>query len=137
MYKTGMKNFNDDNFCFVCGTDNPHGLKLSFVYDKKNDETISKATFARHFQGWKDVLHGGIISTVLDEILIKAAAHKGFNCVTAELNVKFRKPALTNTEYVIKGKIKEIRNKIVFAEGYVMSANNKTIASANGKLFII
>ncbi len=137
MYKTGMKNFNDDNFCFVCGTDNPHGLKLSFGYDEKNDETISKATFQSHFQGWKDVLHGGIISTVLDEILIKAAKQKGFDCVTAELLVKFKKPALTNTEYVIKGKIKEIRKKIVFAQGCVMSANNKTIASANGKLFII
>ena len=79
-----MKDFNDDNFCFVCGSNNPHGLKLSFTYNEKNDETISKAIFPRHLQGWKDVLHGGIISTVLDEILIKAARHKGFDCVTAE-----------------------------------------------------
>ena len=132
-----MKNFNDDNFCFVCGTDNPHGLKLSFRYDEKNDETISKAIFPRHFQGWKDVLHGGIISTVLDEILIKAARHKGLDCVTVELNVKFKKPALINTEYMIKGKIKEIKRKIVFAEGLIMSIDNTVVAAANGKLFII
>ncbi len=132
-----MKDFNDDNFCFVCGSNNPHGLKLAFTYDEKNNETISKAVFPRHFQGWKDVLHGGIISMVLDEILIKAARHKGFDCVTVELNVKFKKPAITNTEYMIKGRIKEIKKKIVFAEGSIMSADNKVVATANGKLFII
>lgn len=132
-----MKGFIDDNFCFVCGTDNPHGLKLSFTCDNDKGEIISKVTFSRRFQGWKNVLHGGIISTVLDEIMVKAAEHKGLKCVTAELKVKFKKPALINTEYVIKGKIKEIRKKLIFAEGSVISTDNKIIAYADGKLIVI
>ncbi len=132
-----MKDFSDDNFCFVCGTDNPQGLKLAFTYDDKNDQVISKAVFPRHFQGWKQVLHGGIISTVLDEIMIKAAHQKGFKCVTAEITVKFKKPALTDTPYVIKGKVDETRGKMVFTEGTIMSEDNRTIASASGKLFML
>jgi uncharacterized protein (TIGR00369 family) len=132
-----MKDFNDDNFCFVCGTDNPNGLKLSFHHDEDTGETISKAVFPRHFQGWQDVLHGGIISTVLDEIMVKAAAKEGLRCVTAELNVKFKKPALTETEYLIKGKIKERRKRIIIAEGSIISDDNKVIADAESKLFLV
>jgi uncharacterized protein (TIGR00369 family) len=132
-----MKDFSDDNFCFVCGTDNPRGLKLAFTYDDKNDEVISNAVFPRHFQGWKEVLHGGIISTVLDEIMIKAAHQKGFKCVTAEITVKFKKPAFTNTPYLIKGKVNETREKMIFTQGIVISADDTIIASASGKLFVL
>ena len=132
-----MKDFNDDNYCFVCGTANPNGLKLSFHHDENTGETISRAVFPRHFQGWQDVLHGGIVSTVLDEVMVKAAAKEGLRCVTAELNVKFKKPALTETEYLIKGKIKEINRRIVTAEGSIISADNKLIASAESKLFLV
>lgn len=132
-----MKDFSDDNFCFVCGSDNHRGLKLTFTYDEKNDEVISKAVFPRHFQGWREVLHGGIISTVLDEIMIKAAHQKGFKCVTAEITVKFKKPALTDTPYLIKGKVNETRKKMVLTEGTIMSEDNRTIASASGKLFVL
>ncbi|MCP5104181.1 MAG: PaaI family thioesterase [bacterium] len=132
-----MKDFNDDNFCFVCGTGNPNGLRLSFTYNEGTGDVVSETVFPRHFQGWEGVLHGGIISMVLDEIMIKAAEHKGLKCVTAELNVKFKKPALTNTPYVIRGKINEIKRKLALAEGAVTDADKKVIATASSKLFIL
>jgi len=132
-----MEQFNDDNYCFVCGTQNPVGLKLNFHYDEKNDEMISNTTFPRHFQGWQGVLHGGLISTVLDETMIKAAAQKGLKCVTAELNIKFKKPALLKKEFTIKGKVKEIRRRIVLSEGSVVDSDGVTIAAANGKFITI
>lgn len=132
-----MEQFTDDNYCFVCGNQNPVGLKLNFHYDENNDEMVSNTVFPRHFQGWHGVLHGGLISTVLDEIMIKAAAQKGLKCVTAELNIKFKKPALLKKEFTIKGKVNEIRKRIVFAEGVVKNADGTTIAAANGKFITI
>lgn len=132
-----MKQFNDDNYCFVCGTQNPVGLKLNFRYDEKNDEMVSNTVFPRHFQGWQGVLHGGLISTVLDEIMIKAAAHKGLKCVTAELNVRFKKPALLEKEFTIKGKVNEIKRRMVLTEGRVVDSDGVTIATANGKFITI
>ena len=132
-----MEQFNDDNYCFVCGTQNPVGLKLNFRYDEKNEEMVSNTSFLRHFQGWQGVLHGGLISTVLDEIMIKAAAQKGLKCVTAELNIKFKKPALLKKEFIIKGKVNEIRRRIVFTEGSVVDSDGTTIAAANGKFITI
>jgi uncharacterized protein (TIGR00369 family) len=132
-----MEKFNDDNYCFVCGNQNPVGLKLNFHYDEKNDEMVSNTAFPRHFQGWQGVLHGGLISTVLDEIMIKAAAQKGLKCVTAELNIKFKKPALLKKEFTIKGKVSEIRRRIVLTEGSVVDSDGTTIAAANGKFITI
>lgn len=139
VYKSKMKNFNDNNCCFACGSANPHGLKLSFSYNDETGEVTSNAVFARHFQGWQNVLHGGIVSTVLDEIMVKAAAYKGFKCVTAVLNVEFKNPAFVEQPYIIKGKVNGNRGKIVFVEGAIIDAGtgNKIIASGTGKLFIL
>lgn len=132
-----MEQFNDDNYCFVCGTKNPMGLKLNFHYDEKNDEVVSNTVFPRHFQGWQGVLHGGLISTVLDEIMIKAVAQKGLKCVTAELNIKFKKPALLKKGFSIKGKVIEIRRRIALTEGWVVDSDDTTIATAHGKFISI
>lgn len=139
MLKSGMKDFNDNNYCFACGSANPQGLKLSFSYNDESGEAISATVFSRHFQGWENMLHGGIISTVLDEIMVKAAAYKGFKCVTAALNVEFKNPAFIDKPYIIKGKVIGTRGKIVFTEGIIQDAiaENKIIATSTGKLFIL
>lgn len=134
-----MKDFNDNNYCFACGRDNPQGIKLTFSYDDETGETISTTVFSRYFQGWENILHGGIISTVLDEIMVKAASFNGFKCVTAALNVEFKNPAFIDKPYIIKGKVKGTRGKIVFTEGIIhdATAENKIIATGTGKLFIL
>jgi uncharacterized protein (TIGR00369 family) len=132
-----MDQFNDDNYCFVCGIQNPIGLKLDFYYDENYDEIVSNAVFPRHFQGWQGVLHGGLVSTVLDEIMIKAAIQKGFKCVTGELNIKFKRPALLKNEFTIKGKVIETRRRMILTEGCVMDADDTIIATATGKLITV
>lgn len=132
-----MKGFEDDNYCFVCGNRNSHGLKLTFTTDEDTGEVISKAVFSRRFQGWKGVLHGGIISTVLDEIMIKAADKKGLRCVTAELTIKFKKPAFTDTQYLLKGSVTDVKKKLALTEGAILSPDNEIIATATGKMFIL
>jgi uncharacterized protein (TIGR00369 family) len=132
-----MNRYYDDDFCFACGFKNPQGLKLKFIFDEKNDQLVSKTTFSKYFQGWKNVLHGGIISTVLDEIMVKATSQKGYQCVTAELNVRFKRPALLNGEYTITGKVTEVRNKIILTEGCITNGRHHIFASATGKYFIL
>jgi uncharacterized protein (TIGR00369 family) len=132
-----QKSYTDDNYCFVCGTANPHGLKLKFHYDEKNDEMVSHTVFSRHFQGWEGVLHGGLISTVMDEIMIKAAAQKGFKCVTAELNIRFKKPALLKKEFTIIGKVVETGRRLIRTEGKIIDSDGIIVASANGKFVVV
>jgi uncharacterized protein (TIGR00369 family) len=132
-----MQQFNDDNYCFACGVQNPVGLKLAFHYHEETGEMISQAVFPRHFQGWQGVLHGGLISTALDEVMVKAAAQKGLKCVTAELNVRFKNPAFLTKDFTIKGKITGIRKRVILGEGCVTDSDNTLIATANGKFITI
>ena len=130
-----MENFSDNNLCFVCGTGNPQGLKLTVQYNKELDQVECEVRFPTHLQGWQGVVHGGLVSTVLDEIMIKAAAEKKLKCVTGEINVKFKKPTLTDKTYLIRGKVVEIRKRLIFTEGFLSDSDGKIMAAAKGKLF--
>lgn len=132
-----MKTFNDDDYCFACGTQNPQGLKLDFEVDETGNEVFAHTDFARHFQGWKDVLHGGLLSTVLDEVMIKAAFHRGYKCVTVELNVRFRKPARMEKTFTIRGKVTDANKRLVFGEGAVIDSDGVTVATATGKFMTV
>jgi uncharacterized protein (TIGR00369 family) len=130
-----MKDFNDDQHCFVCGKKNPAGLKIEFRENLKNKEVEADVLFPAHLQGWQDTVHGGLLATVLDETMIKAAAAAGIKCVTAEITVKYKKPASTGKTYLVHGKVQETRGRIVTAESRICDASGQIIAQATGKLF--
>ena len=132
-----MNKFSDDNLCFVCGENNPHGLQFQFEYLDKLDQVSVEINFPEKYQGWQGVVHGGLISTVLDEVMVKATGFRNLICVTAELLVKFKKPAFTNTPYRATGTILEIKRKLVFTEGFLLDRENNIIASARGKFFVV
>lgn len=132
-----MSKLKDDNYCFVCGKDNPRGLRLSFDFDEESGDVICRTSFPKHLQGWRDVLHGGIISTVLDEIMAKAVGQRGFKGVTAELNVRFKQPAITETEYEIRGRVKELKKRLVFTEAEILDEKQKPVAAATAKFIVL
>jgi acyl-coenzyme A thioesterase PaaI-like protein len=76
--------------CFVCGTHNPHGLHLRFR--REGAAVVTEFIPQPHHAGFRDIVHGGILATVLDEAMFWAAAcaAKRF-CLAAELNVRFLK----------------------------------------------
>lgn len=74
--------------CFACGTDNPIGLHLSFY--RIGDAVCSTITLAKHYQGWEDIVHGGIISTLLDEVMSWAVmVSKKTYLVTRKMDIKY------------------------------------------------
>ncbi|MFO0752528.1 MAG: PaaI family thioesterase [Thermodesulfovibrionales bacterium] len=92
-----------DRHCFVCGTENPFGLKL--VFSRAEGKVVSAFIPSPPYQGYKDKVHGGIIASVLDEAMIQAAAAEGVTSVTAEIRVRFRKPLLIGEEAEIEAEI--------------------------------
>jgi len=130
-----MNDFNDDQNCFVCGKKNATGLQLEFRRNAATGETEAQVAFPVQFQGWRSTVHGGLLATVLDETMIQAAAASGVKCVTAEITVKYRKPALTGDPCLAAAKVLETRGRIVFAEGRICDAQGLVLAQATGKLF--
>jgi len=90
--QTPWAGWSDDHLCFLCGPLNAEGLRLDFQIDGPNLAT--RWTAEKRFQGYADVLHGGIISAILDEVMINLPWKLHDAPVsTAELTVRFRKPA--------------------------------------------
>ena len=132
-----MKDFNDNQNCFVCGGKNQAGLRLEFRQNPENGDTEADVVFPAWLQGWHDTVHGGLQATILDETMIKAAAAAGSQCVTAEITVRYKKPALIGATYLAAGKILETRGRIVTAESRICDSSGQVFATAAGKLFKI
>jgi uncharacterized protein (TIGR00369 family) len=130
-----MNDFTDDHHCFVCGRENPAGLKLAFGRNPQSGEVEADVVFPPHLQGWQGTVHGGLLATVLDETMIKAAAAAGHKCVSAEITVRYKQPAATGKACRAYGKVLEARGRIVMAESRLCDASGRVLAQATGKLF--
>ena len=119
--------------CFVCGESNPLGLKLRFRTDGRV-VTTHFTPGAEHI-GFKGVVHGGLIATVLDEIMVWACAvqTKRF-AFCADLNVRFVSPLSPGEEVVVTSELVENRrNRIFETKGAVQTTSGKLLAEATGK----
>ena len=81
----------EDHHCFGCGRLNPHGLKLSFFADPDGSVWADWIP-SREREGYAGIAHGGMITTVLDEVMGWVLSHNRIWAVTGRLNVSFRKP---------------------------------------------
>jgi len=80
----------EDHWCFGCGHDNPIGLKLSFFED--GERVWAPWTPCRDHQGYEGIVHGGLITTVVDEVMGWAIYIRKLWAVTGAVNVRFRQP---------------------------------------------
>lgn len=120
--------------CFVCGHKNVRGFQAPFYRD--NGRVISHFTTEDWMVGFENVVHGGIISTMLDEIAIWAVYEAtGKFGMTAELNVRFLRPLLTGNDYHLAGWLTEDRGKLWIAESQMYDENEKVYAKAKAKVF--
>ena len=134
--------------CFACGTDNPIGLNMQFY--RSGDMVCSDITLERNHEGWEGMAHGGIISTLLDEVMSWTVLYfKRTFLVTRKMNIKYIKPIPLGVPLTARGKILdepgnsriEVRGEIVDAAGkllvrscgeFVMLAENQLSSVSNG-----
>ncbi|NTW58048.1 MAG: PaaI family thioesterase [Nitrospirae bacterium] len=131
-----MKELRDNQRCYVCGKDNPSGLQASFEIDKNARTIIGRFTPRQEHEGWQNIVHGGVVAALLDEAMVKLAAHLGIPAVSAEITVKFRAPASAGEELAITGRIVKEASRLVEAEA-IVSKGLIVVAEAKGKLLKI
>ena len=125
-----MKLENND-LCFVCGKNNEFGLKLGF--ELVDNKLFSDVVFDERFQGFKNIIHGGIVATVLDEMMVNLAFRLGYNAVTAELKIRLKRPAIAGKKYSFSGEITGEKKKIMYAEAKCFD-DEGLVAEASGIL---
>lgn len=120
MHSHSSKQPNSD-MCFVCGRKNPAGLYMQF-FDNGRDEVLSEYTVAARYQSYPGIVHGGILASMLDEVVGRVAMigdHHHF-MVSVNLQVLYRHPVPIETPLKVRGRIVRLRGRLGKAQGEII-----------------
>jgi uncharacterized protein (TIGR00369 family) len=129
--------FSDDGWCYVCGPENPRGLRLCWSLDA---DGAARARFRpeREHQGWRGVVHGGIIGALLDEAMAQWAVKNGKPTVTGSIEIHYRRPVPIDAVLLAEAKLIEDRGRVLRMEAAVRDEALGTVfADARGTCFRI
>ncbi len=129
-----IKKQTNSRMCFGCGIENKLGLKASF-YELDNHELVAIFKPINEHQSYPERLHGGISATILDETLGRVISIEDETIwgVTAELNVKYKKPVPLDQELKVVAKITRNTSRIFEGEGKILLENGDIAVTATGK----
>ncbi|MCC6730356.1 MAG: PaaI family thioesterase [Chthonomonadales bacterium] len=118
--------------CFVCGDDNPHGLRRRFHTD--GERVWTRFTPDVPHMGFAGIAHGGVLAALLDETMGWAPAMAaGRFCMAIELNLEYRRAVPIGTEVTVVGWSTEHRRRIWQAEGEIRDADGTVYVRGHGR----
>jgi acyl-coenzyme A thioesterase PaaI-like protein len=132
-----LKNLEDNDMCFACGKENENGLQLDFSFSKQEKRIQTTFLPSDTYQGWKGVLHGGIIATLVDESMAKLAQRLGYRALTASLDIRFKEVAKTSDSLHVSAEIVKYTKKLLYAKALATRIDGGVIAEAQARLMIL
>ncbi len=123
------------DLCFGCGQNNPVGMKLDFRWD--GHTARAEFTPNKYYQGWPDIIHGGIIACLLDEAMGWTTLFAGMNCVNAKMEIRLRRTTMIDEPLVITGWIIERKKRLVRARAAISLVNGTPVAEAKATLYVV
>jgi uncharacterized protein (TIGR00369 family) len=121
-----------DESCFACGDKNENGLRLKISEcDKGVCATVKLPCWSG---GYQNVVHGGIIATILDEMAVWAAFKRGHKSVTGELNMRIKRPMTVGETYQAEAMVVNVKHQLIEAKSTIVDENCQPVASATVKL---
>jgi len=121
--------------CFACGPNEAHGLRLKYRFlDAATIE--APIVFDRRFQGFNGVIHGGLLTTALDDAMANIACLQGETAVTGEITVRFRRPVMVGETVMVRAWVIRRSGKIMECEGSILDLDGLIRAESKGKFLI-
>lgn len=123
--------------CFACGTENPIGLDMRFFRD--GNRICSEIVLGRNYEGWENIVHGGIVSTMLDEIMSWTIMyHKRVFIMTRTMELKYIRPVLVNVPLKVCGEIvDDSRHPRINAKGEIRDGDRRLLVRARGEFVVL
>jgi len=128
----------NSKMCIICGLNNPLGLKASF-YNMEDGSVGAKFNFKKEHQSYPERVHGGMISALLDELAGRAlwVTEPHSLGVTANMNVKFRKPVPYEEDLTGRGFIIKRNGRLFTAEAKIFDKDKNILAELSGNYIIL
>lgn len=123
--------------CFACGTDNPIGLHLQFYLS--GEDLCSDITLEKNHEGWENMAHGGILSTLLDEVMSWAILvfERSF-FVTRRMDLKYLKPVSIGTPLTVKARLVDgAKRPRMKARAQIVDREGTVLVRAKGEFVIL
>lgn len=120
--------------CFGCGTLNVHGLRLAL--HTGGDRCWTELTLPERFEGWEGIAHGGVLCTILDEVMAWAVVDHDLWGVTARLSVDFRRPVPIGRPLRAEGRVAAVRRRLVDTEGTIHDLADGTLLARAQATFV-
>jgi acyl-coenzyme A thioesterase PaaI-like protein len=128
---------NDDGYCFACGKNNPHGLQMRVDYEESDQSASCSLSLERRFQGWNGIAHGGVVSTLLDEIMAHAVLKHVGQGMTADMQTRYRAPVPLDQEIEVRGWVDQANRRLATAKSEIrLTGNGKVLAEAQARFLI-
>ncbi|MBZ0257757.1 PaaI family thioesterase [bacterium] len=118
--------------CFVCGSENKAGFDVTFYVHNGRIET--EFTPADHYCGFRDVTHGGVLATILDECMgWSCILARPIMCYTAEMTLRYRTHAVAGETLRVYGELVADKKRMIVARGSIERPNGELVCSGEGK----
>jgi uncharacterized protein (TIGR00369 family) len=120
-----------DHNCFACGSLNEHGMRLTLHVEA--DRAWTELSLDERFEGWSGIAHGGILATILDEVMAWALVGTDNWGVTGRMAIDFRRPVEVGRRIRGEGVVTRNRRRIVETTGRIVDpATGEVLATATG-----
>ena len=118
------------NRCFVCGPDNPIGLKLKFA--RVGEGVRAEFTPSELHAGYEGLVHGGIIAALVDDAIANIWATRGREAVTAKIEVRFRREAIPGQLLIVTAEPSGMKAGLHTARSIIARADGVVVADGSG-----
>ncbi len=108
--------------CFACGTLNAHGLHLELHVD--GERCWTDLSIPARFQGWDEIAHGGIVATILDEVMAWSLVDHDNWGLTARMSVDFKQPVRLDRPIRAVGWVTGVRRRLITTAGTIVDATS-------------
>jgi uncharacterized protein (TIGR00369 family) len=120
--------------CFACGTLNTHGMQLEIHIEEGRSWT--ELRLDKRFEGWEGIAHGGILCTILDEVMAWSLVGADNWGVTARLAVDFKRPVPVGRTIRAEGWVTELRRRLVTTAGSIVDVVDGTLLASADALYV-
>jgi acyl-coenzyme A thioesterase PaaI-like protein len=123
----------DEGMCFICGKANPIGLKVDFEVDRKGLKISGMFTPRREHEGYRGIMHGGLVAALLDEAMVKLLWEVGIPAVSAALDIRLAAPARVGEPLSIRGWVDSQKGRIIHAGARIEGPGGSLVAEARAR----
>ena len=120
------------NNCFVCGPDNPEGMRLEFILDEERQTFVCKFRLDKRYTGPPGHCHGGIIACILDDAMGKVNKLHHVIALTREMTVEYLKPVPLHELLRVEGREVKVQGRTHINAAEILNEDDEVLARSRG-----